>query len=300
MPIQYAGGTNVNNTFANSGSATRREIVDGLVTELATAGWTTISGAGTGDVIMESATTPQSLKMRVRILDPGSGTCAQIKIRNASGSLVQTTSLHLRPENSKTWRVIANRYQCFIFVPGSTAARNFAGFGVPYLPANVSSLLYECIWGWGSANSDGDSTSRPHFRTHLGATANFSTASMCFITNGAMWENPDSTNKSYTEIGLPQLIYPQSANLNQAGSATGYRWHGDKAPMFEPYIGWGQTSSIDEGKVRGQLWDSVISLEQYAMDATATFDTRNWWNLTDVNAGVSIVSGRGSLWVVAP
>lgn len=301
MPIQYAGGTNVNTTFSNSGSATRREIVDGVVTALTSAGWSTISGSGTGDVLMESATTSQGLKMRVRVLDPGSGTCAQLKVRNASNVLAMSNALFLRPENSKTWRVIANRYQAFIFVPAtSTVARDFCGFGVPYIPDQFASKIYDCIWAWGDSNSDTDSSVRACFRKVLAANGNFSTASLFFVVNGGSWENRNGANQANSAQGLPSLVFPQASAGQNVGSTTGYRWHNDEALMLEPLLAFGATSALDEAKVRGQLWDAVISTESYAKDATVTFDGLNWWNLTDANVGISRNTSRGSLFVVAP
>lgn len=301
MPIVYAGGTNVNTTFSNSGSATRREVVDGIVSALTTAGWSTISGSGTGDVVMESVADPNGLKMRVRLLDPGSGTCAQVKIRNTSNSLSQAGALYLRPENSKTWRVIANRYQCFVFVPAtSTVARDFAAWGTVAIPSRLNGIITDCIWGWGNAQGDSDSSVRDCFRTKMCANSNFSMPNMMFIVNAGYWES-NASNFSNASGGLPSLVYPAFAGYQNIGSATNYRWHGDKAPMFEPYFAFGATSSVDEAKVRGQLWDAFISLDSYAKDATlSSIDSHNWWNITDANVGASRNHQRGCLWLVVP
>ena len=148
MPIQYAGGTNINYLFTQSSSApTRREIVDGIVLAMNNAGWTTISGAGTGDVMLESATTPasQSLLMRARVYDPGSGSCARVKLRNAAGTRVQTGDFFLLSAASRSWRVIANQYQVFVIAQGLTSANTFLGFGVPFLPTFLEGVITERV-----------------------------------------------------------------------------------------------------------------------------------------------------------
>lgn len=297
MPIQYAGGTNVNNTFTQSGSATRREIVDGIVTELGTAGWSTISGGGTGDVLLESATTPAGLKMRVRVLDPGSGNCAQVKVRNASNSISQSSAMFLVPGNGKTWRVIANKYQCFVFVPGTSASREYAAWGVPY---TSDSNITTCFWAQGNAQSDTDTTVRPTFRTVLHTTFNFNCPiSVCCVNDG-WWENPANTNFSYLFGGSQYLLIPSTAIGNHISSA-GYRWHDGNALIVEPLLSFGSVSSSDEGKVRGQLWDAFLTTEAYAVDTTLSgVDSKNWWCLTNNNTGAARGSLRGSLFLMTP
>jgi hypothetical protein len=76
MAIQYAGGTNVNTTYA---AGTRTQLVDNLKAELVNAGWSVASGSS-GDWKLDSATTPAGHNCRVRLWDPGSGNCAQVRI----------------------------------------------------------------------------------------------------------------------------------------------------------------------------------------------------------------------------
>jgi hypothetical protein len=52
----------------------------------------------------------------------------------------------------------------------------------------------------------------------------------------------------------------------------------------------------EEAKVRGTLWDAFISMEQYAIDTTTTMDGRNWWNITNNNAG-GTDTAHGSLFI---
>src|SRR5687768_8340935 len=86
MAVQYAGGTNVNTTFTNT-TGTRREIVDGLATALVTAGWTYVSGSGTGDVHLKSVATPTGSQYVIRIYDIGSGSCARLQLKSVGLTL---------------------------------------------------------------------------------------------------------------------------------------------------------------------------------------------------------------------
>lgn len=297
MPIQYAGGTNVNTTFSNSGSPTRREIVDGIVAALTTAGWSTISGGGTGDVLMESVATPAGLKMRVRLLDPGSGNCAQIKARNTSNTISQAGALHLLPGASKTWRVIANQYQCFIFVAGTNAAREYAAWGVPY---TFDSSLTSCFWAVSNSQSDSDTTVRPTFRTSLHHGANFSVGNQIYCVNSSGWE-ANGTNFSYFFGGPALLVIPATTIAAHFASASGYRWHDGNALIAEPYLSFGATYNNDEGKIRGQLWDAFFTTEAFTVDTTLTsIDSHNWWCVTNNNTGTLNAVPRGSLFIVAP
>jgi hypothetical protein len=115
MAIQYAGGTNINTTFA---AGTRTQLVDNLKAELVNAGWSVASGSS-GDWKLDSATTPAGHNCRVRLLDPGSGNCAQVRIMNQGETLTPGQSVWLLPGSGKTYRVLANKYQFHTFVPAS-------------------------------------------------------------------------------------------------------------------------------------------------------------------------------------
>ena len=300
MSIQYAGGTNVNTTFSNSSSPTRREIVDGIVAALTTAGWTTISGSGTGDVVQESATTPQGLVMRVRIDDPGSGNCARIRVQNQSGSYAQTYGIRLLPEAGKKWRVIANRYQCFVMVPGSTSARSFAAFGTLHIPNTLEGVITECIWAWGISNGDTDTATRPGLRTSMSSHANFNTPEMCFILNGSGWEVGNGTNVTSTSMGLPTLLFTQHSHFALANVPYAYRWHDDSSIFVEALMAFGGQSVVDEAKIRGQLWDAIISTDVYNAGTVIQFDSKNFYTITHNNLGSSTFAPRGTLCVVVP
>ncbi len=303
MAIQYSG-TNINNTFVNT-VGTRLEIVTGLSTALVAAGWTIISGSGTGNQLLECTTTPspQSLVCRVQLYDPGSGNCAQIKFRNQANTKSQTNFHPLFAQASKTWRVIANPYQFFIFSSASSSiGREFVGGGVPYLPSFLQGVITECIWSMGNGRSDTDTFCSTTFRNNLITSTPSSQPNLWMDVNLNAWENFNTyVNTAYT--GWPQLLAQQGAQWTQVAGTNlyaPYKWHDDSLMVYEPLISWGMIGYSDESKIRGQLWDAAIVSDSFGADQTTSFDTHNWWVLTNGNYGSSGLYARGSLLVVVP
>ena len=55
--------------------------------------------------------------------------------------------------------------------------------------------------------------------------------------------------------------------------------------MLEPLVGWATSAVANEALLRGQLWGAVVIEDTFTGDATTTFDSHNWWNVTDNNTG---------------
>lgn len=297
--IQYAGGVNVNTTFTTT-VGTRQEIVTGIETALTTAGWTVISGGGSGNVVMRSATTPApaSNTIDVRLNDPGAGNCAGVYLRNAAAT--QESHQHfLLPAALKVFRVIANRYQAFVFTPGASAAREVVAFGVPYIPTFLGGVIAgDFGWIMGNAASDGDATARATFRTLLGAQGATGAENSCYaaLLNGNLL-NP-SCGIVATHAGAVRVqAHPYNSMVQANGNA--YRWHDDSLIASEALVAWGLTAATDESKVRGQLWDAMVVSDPFAGDSTITLDAHSWWAFTNSNAGSTVVA-RGTLFVVVP
>jgi hypothetical protein len=302
----YTGGTNVNTTFTGG---TKQNIIDGIETALLSAGWITISGHTTTNLLMQSSMSPstQNLRMRIRIKD-NSNTCTVCSIENVfgtkTGSNSTTNGGQLLPAAAKTFRVIANKYQAFVFVPASTTAREFVGWGVPYLPSFLAGgTIYEAAWLSGNCTSDTGTTTAGSFRTCLGVwdhSSNLGNSQQ--LVNGTIWET--ANNSGSANIGYMSLITMfQGILMNNSTTASYYRWHDTSAFLTDPLIAWGVSAVSDEALVRGQLWDCFISTEAYAIDTTlSSIDSHNWWNLTSNNTGNGSATpiARGSVFVVAP
>ena len=306
----YTGGQVYKTTFSTSA---QQDVGSGIEDALNQAGWVTIqghhaittSGTVTGTII-QSAMSPASQNLRMQVILYSSTNTLGITVKNVGGSKVGTSGVnnggHLLPGTSKTWTIIADKYQCFVFVAGSTTAREFCSFGIPSLPsflvAGQASPIYEAIWLSANTTTDSNTTTEGSFRTCLGsrdqANGMGNTVTIC---NGNLWENANSS--STTGIGLMTLITMDNAcEIQNVG--TGYQWHDGSAFLTDPIIAWGLTANTDAALGRGQLWDSFISCDAYTIDTTlSSIDSHNWWNITSNNTG-GTETARGSLFVATP
>lgn len=300
MAIQYTGAQ-IATTFTTT-TGTRREVVDGFVAALASAGWSYSSGSGTGDVKMLSATTPQGTQTIIRAYDPGSGNCAKLFLFNSTSTLSQTGGCFILPGAGKVFQVIANPYQFFLFRTGSTTAREFACGGTPWLPSWNSGIT-ECGWLMGNARTDTDTTALNTFRVAPTMDANNACANGAAYTNASLWEaNNTSFSKAYTrgEIQLMSLAAGKFQNTD-ASTTVMMRWYDGSSQVYEPVIGWAASSPGTTDAVGiGQLWDAAMMAEPFAMDTTTTFDSHNWINIMHNANGTNAIYPRCSLWLVTP
>lgn len=286
--IQYAGGTNVNTTIA---ADTRTLIVDNLKAQLVIAGWTVTSGASQ-DWLLTSATTPTANNsIQVRLYDSGSGNCAQIFLRNAAGSKI-SRAYYLLPAASKVFKVLANKYQFFVYTAGSSAAREFVAAGVPYIPAFLQGVITgDFGWIWSNSNGDADATARASPRTQLDGN-NGGSNNASGIVNSNLYDGSGSQAASI------RFVFPHSALVQN--ETAGYRWHDSSLIVSEPLISWGLVNTTDEALIRGQLWDAIIINDSFAGDTSITLDSKTWTAVTGSNSGSGGVSAKGTLFVYAP
>jgi hypothetical protein len=299
MPIQYVTGRQMT-TFVPTN---KLDLANQIETVLLAAGWTTISGHNTTNLLMETATTPQGLKIRVRFKD-NSGTCLTISIENAAGSVVGANSTaagggYLNPgASTKTYRIIANKYQAFIFTGIPTPAREFCAFGVPYIPSFLVGVITTCGWMCCNSVSDTDTTIRASWRTQLGCVqfGIGNCSNQQGIVNSSLMENANAAAPS-SGAGLMRLFTPVP---DDGVTMVLYRWHDDSPTEYDAWIGWGLASEANEAKWRAQLWDAMIASESYTGDNTTTADSHNWFIVTDANVGSLTHWQRGTLLLATP
>jgi hypothetical protein len=263
------------------------------------------SGAQSGvhtcvpEVLLASATTPWSVTTRIRFRDNGTGSnCVTFSIENstssAGGANNTTNGQYLLPVAGKTFRVVANKYQAWIFQPAASGNRSFVAFGTPYLPTFLQGVITECGWLIGNAYNDSTAAVYPSFRTGFCHTTsnNQSDANTQTIVNTNVLDIGNSSNL----VSTPQIMIG-AAQLPRGvpGGQTGMHWHDGSALMLEPLIAWPTSSTGGEPLIRGQLWDSVVIQDTFAGDTTTTFDSHNWIALTDTDS-----SDRATLFLVTP
>ena len=250
------------------------------------------------ELLMQSASTPWSVATRIRFRDGGSGsTCITFSIENSNSSLAgannTTNGGYLLPAASKVFRVVANKYQAFIFSAATTAARSFVAFGTPYLPTFLQGAITECGWLGCNATNDTDGATRVSFRTNLQHTTSTNTNDGNFqtIVNTNLLDVGSSSNLT----AVLSLLFPSGPARGFPGAQTGFHWHDTSALMQEPLLMWPTSSTGVEALIRGQLWDGALVMDTFAGDTTTTFDSHNWWAITDADSGE-----KGTLFVVVP
>jgi len=135
--------------------ATRAAWVTNMINALLAAGWTQISGSGT-DMVLGSGTTPDNLRYKVRIWDPGSGNCARVGLRNWAETLLNDGQAMFCLPGGLTWKVVASSYQFFAWVPGSTAGRTFVMATAPKLEPAVNYNITQAAFL--ASNDQGDTS----------------------------------------------------------------------------------------------------------------------------------------------
>jgi hypothetical protein len=285
MAIQYAGGTRVNFTFTDSG--TKTNLVNNLETQLLAAGWSAISGAGTGDVILESAAAAGGLKIQVRMRDDLTNT-ARFNIRNSGGSLESQD--HFLQPNSVQWRIVANRYWFLMFRTGAaarTTARSTLFGGTIWTPEFIHTPLGTLYAGFmaGGANADTDTNARTTWRSQGSPASNIRGTTII-----------DSNLINYalnTSSGMPSLLYPSATDHD--GSRTSMEWGSGDRHIIEAVIGWSSgTNAANRVVLWGQLYDAVVLQGQFTGENNVSHDGHTWLVITDL---ATAASGSATLCV---
>jgi len=275
--IPYSGGTVVNTTFTTT-TGTRLEIVAGLETQLVTAGWSVISGAGTGTVILKSATTtaPKSNSIRVRLFDPGSGNCAQIRIQDDSGTYVSQI-FYLLPAASKVFRVVACKYNFFVCTAQPSAAREIVCGGTLHIPDFLEGSTTGSLgWMHGNAQSDVDTAIGLSFRTRLTMNQNSDTAAYASSIRNNTVTNCTMNNNSANHTLLPSW-YTQSTQ--------GTQWSDGTFCTHEAILGFGSGSASATNYWQGMIHNTMIVSKVFAGEdlSVVNYDSHAWVSFTHNN-----------------
>jgi hypothetical protein len=243
--------------------STRADWVTNMINALLAAGWTQISGSGT-DRVLGSGTTPDNLKYKVRIWDPGSGNCARVGLRNWNETLLNDTYAMYCFPGGFTWKVIASAYQFFAWVPGSTAGRTFVMATAPKLePAvnyNITTAAYL------GSNDQGDSSTGIYdtIRTHT-----YSGGRLGIVLNNDAYFN-------FTASVTRNFVLYTPAGINNEFR----EWIDGSRDVLEARVKFHPSANA---KWLGYLWDAMLVYAVMAPDQTVTWDGRTWISLTANN-----------------
>jgi hypothetical protein len=282
MSIQVSGTDPLDQTFVSDG--TRAQLVSQFQTVLDAAGWSVVSGGGSSDVIMESATTPQGLKIRMEAIDPGTGNCAQFKIRD-SGIVVGTQTLFMKPVNSAAFRIWADKYQFFYFLSGgdTSAQRCFICGGTPWIPDFLMDNMAFPYGGWIHGNGATDTDTRGILNSLRNKFLISQLVDYSAIWNGAAFGSGSTTGV----FGL--VVQTGITNFDDL-------WEDGTFTMFEPIICW-QSGSFTQPVRHGQLWDAVLTSKPLDSEVKRVIAGKTWRNVTHQN-GTTGGTGRGSLMLL--
>jgi hypothetical protein len=304
MAVAYSGGTIQNVLFTQS-LGTKQELINEIETVLLAAGWTTISGHATTSLLMQSAATPQGLQMRLKVKD-NAATCITLSILDITGTYVgantTTAGGQLLPVTSKSWRIIANQYQAFIFnntAGSSTAARDYVAFGVTWIPASLSSLTI-AIWLQASGGTDTDTnTSNRTLRDWLINNTNNNTGTnlgwQSTITNTTVAEGA-STGSCAGVLAVGQT------GGTDYGAPKNYRFQNGDIFVIDPWVFWGPTGTSSEGQCMGMLWDAFVVTDSIAGNSVSGSYTdgsaHTAFAVTNNNTGTPGYTPRGTVCLV--
>jgi len=275
MAIQYAGAPRVNFTFTDAG--TRLDLVNKLNAQLKLSGWTAISGDGTGDVLMETATGPSGQKVRFRLYDPGAGNCAQLTMKNSVGTL--TSQIFYLLPGSYEWRIIANKYQFFMFRTGAAnriAQRAVVMGGTIWIPDYVVATMgsdKECGWVQGNGSSDTSGTAYS-FRARYGQVSG-----TVFSRASSLWT---SFMVNYSNVNQSTVRLAVSGQCYYDPNFQAFAWQGGSYQQVEAFICWGPDSTITSRATwKGQIWDAMTITGRFDGESTISFAGHTFMAITD-------------------
>lgn len=262
-----------------------------------------LSGTPTGtatmncELLMQTATTPQTYAIRARIRDNG-GVSIQFTIESVDGTKVGTNNNgtgggSIFPTLDRVFRIIANKYQFTILVPGDVnVAREWVMICCPYVFSFMPTLANI---GFMCSNSVSDTNTgynpNNNWRLQLDNNAvNFNNMNLLYDTN--FWEEVGGPGIGGAYYG-PMLVYPTYPGN---GGVLLRRYGNGDSLTADPLVAWGLTSPTDEAQVRCQLWDAIIIMDQFLHDMTTSFDSHNWYNLT----ASQYIGSNKSLFLVIP
>lgn len=267
------------------------------------AGWSVVGGA-TGSWAVQSAESAwNTFLFSCRVtMDNSPTNCLGIKFSNGNGTQIATTNIFVIP--GRDYRIIANRYQFFLFTQGLTQAREFCAGGNLFqdpvlLPSSASTD--GSIWGQGNAVSDTDTSTNFSFRFQLVA---------CNTNNISQTNTPIQ----YSKYGVNNYVVPASATINATpggqrlmalasalarpevtgcGNAT---FINDDHNLTAATMMWGLTGVADAAKMTGNLFDAYVTDQIMAGDTIVVIGGRQFWAITNNNQGAQN-SMQGTLLV---
>lgn len=292
MAYRSSGGPYYKGTIDAS---TKTNLIDNLCDALVNnVSWTRVSGDGTTDQLLQSPATPQGSQFRMRFYDYGHANVVAINPRTVDGNRMITADgngLGLYAGAGKTYTLVASPYQWACYTLGSTLAREWYYFSIPWLPSFYANKVRHYCFVWTNMFDQGNASIGNNFRS--GYTRN--TMNNGWIFNDATWYH---FNNFVDFPGDTRLVIPTNAWMDAARAG---RWIDGRAPISDPYVASGTSGSDPSGIIRGQLWDSYWYGESNLMtDEEVVIGGLNYKNMFGSTAQASTSDCRGCLLTRIP
>jgi hypothetical protein len=227
---------------------------------------------------LDSAITPEGHGARVRLHDSGGGNCAQVFISDQAETLVCTSQSYILPAAGKSYVVLANKYQFFLFEEATNIARQFVAAGVVDVFSFLS--LQQAAWMMSNNHGDTDADVSASFNTKPYSGEVFGGRSATILHN-QQW--------SAAEGNGPSLLFPNALTSR-------YRCFDYTLPKVDAIMSLALSSS-GERFVVGQLWDAFWCLGSWNSGSLVTHDSKQFMAVTHNNTSAGYL---GTLFIYAP
>ncbi len=260
----------------------QQNLINWIEDKLVLAGWTVSSGSHSATIVLRSATTPAPASHAISVRLKTASNAATVELLNGAGTVVSQL-YYIVPTAGLEWRIIAGKYQAFIFAINPTTVRTQVMFGVPYVPDFLVSSGYTLSgdYGWITGDSDAPTgtTAFSTWRSTLGTTQYFR---YTIIRNGAAW-NQSIGNGGNRTNGLNIAVQV----MWRAGSIWLPTWANGALSFSEPTFGCQEAAAADfvYSRFLGVLWDAMIENGvSLTIDTTIPFDSKTWYVFTTSTA----------------
>ena len=295
---QYSGSAF---TATVSQDGTQQTLINNIETALLNggSGWTTVSGHGTTNLLMQSGTTPAGLQINARFKTNTGGSNIQIYLENTAGTLKPSSystsnGCTLQVVNGVSYTVVASKFQFIITDPVNyLTSRRFCWVGMPYLTSDLALTITTAGFLFSDSQSDSDTSERMNIRCDPQPVAgdnscnNSGQGNHEMMLNSYWWETHNAANSS--NYGEPRFFWLSSMSANGTQISVGfsaYRWYTSTPALItsDILISWGPSSGgSTEAFIVGQIYDALFIYTSQSTGSTGTWSGHNWFNMTGTN-----------------
>lgn len=280
MAYRASGGPYVKTTLDGTSTTTLISAIQTALTGNGL-GWTVISGGGTTDVKLQSvAGHPYGSQVRMRITPTNSTVGLRVTnvaetraIEYSAGEPMRGFVLTVGA--GKVYTLIATPWHFAIYTLGSTPAREWIMFEMPWLPSFLSSKITGTAILWSNTIVDNSTTLLVNFRT--GYSRNNANNGWILNDQASAHINWNSSNDM-----IPLFMIPTNSRLDGPRLS---KWKDGRTHISDVYIGWAYATDSQETRIRAQMYDSWWYHDTLPPDEIIQIDGMNFQNMMNPGQG---------------